>query len=121
MRADVGLPVLDTEADFGKFAVRVLENPKKYAGKQIFAASEYQTFPQMAADFTKATGEPVKIVRVSLDTVPVKELAENFEWYNKYGYYNGEQIDNDEFFGKDKPKLNNFGGWVERTGYRVPK
>ena len=120
-RADVGLPVLDTEADFGKFAVRVLENPKEYAGKHILVASEYQTIPQIAAAYTKVTGEPVKIVQVPLDTVPLKELTGMYEWWNKYGYYNGEVIDNDAFFGRNKPKLHNFGAWVERTGFRVPK
>ena len=121
LRADVGIPVIDTEADYGKFAVRVLENPKEYAGKHILVAAEYQTLPQFAADYTRISGEYVKVVPVPLDSVPIKFLQGMYRFMNEYGYYNGELIDNDAFFGKDKPKLNNFGGWVERTGFRVPK
>jgi len=120
-RADVGLPVLDTQEDFGKFAVVVLQNPQAYAGKHILAASEYQTAPQMVAEYTRITGEYVKIVPVPLHTVQLDELREMYQWWSEYGYYNGELIDNDAFFGKDKPKLNNFGDWIKRTGFRVPK
>jgi uncharacterized protein YbjT (DUF2867 family) len=121
LRADVGLPIIDTEADFGKFAVRVLHDPKAYSGKHILAASEYQTVPQIVADYTRVTGDHVRIVPIPLETVQLKEFREMFRFWNDYGYYNGEMIDHDAFFGKDKPKLHNFGGWVERTGFRVPK
>lgn len=119
-RADVGMPILDTEADFGKFALLALQNPEKFAGQKILAAAEYQTTPQLAADYTRVTGEKVKIVPVSPDTLPLKALQETHRWFNEYGYYNGELIDNDALFGEDKPKLNNFEGWLRRTGYKVP-
>ena len=120
-RADVALPVIDTEADFGKYVVKILENPKEYSGKCILAFAEYQTYYQIAKDYARVTGEPVKIVQVPLDSVTSKEVREMYRWFNDYGCFNGEHIDNDAFFGRDKPKLNNFGGWLERTGFRVPK
>ena len=121
LRADVGLPIIDVEADFGKYAMRVLQIPKEYAGRYILVAAEYQTVPQMAADYTRVNGEDIKIVRVPVDSVPVKEFQEMFKFINTYGSFNGELIDNDAFFGKDNPKLSNFGDWVKRSGYRVPK
>jgi len=120
-RADVGLPVIDTELDFGKFALLVLQNPQKFAGKHILAATEYQTIPQIVADYTRVTGEPIKITPVSLDSVEIKELQEMYKYWDHYGYYNGELIDNDALFGKDKPELHNFGDWLKRTGFKIPK
>ena len=121
LSADVEVPVIDVEADFGKFAMRVLQNPKEYAGKHILVASKYQTFPQIAEDYTRVTGESIKIVQVPVESVPVREFQEMFKFINKYGSFNGELIDNDEFFGKDKPKLNSFADYLERSGYRIPK
>jgi hypothetical protein len=119
-RADVALPVIDMDADFGKFVAPAFLDPKKFHYKDLLAAAEYITVSQMAAAYTEVTGERIKIIPIPFENLPIDELQVTAQLFSEYGYYVGEQLEpTHELYGPDF-KLNTFKDWLRDSGYKVP-
>jgi len=119
-RADVALPVIDIDADFGKFVAPVFLDPTKYHYKKILAATEYVTVGQMAAAYTDVTGENIAIIPIPIGDLPVAELRLTSLLFNQYGYYCGEHLEPTRLLYGDKLNLNSFKDWIRNTGFSVP-
>ncbi|KAK9388155.1 hscarg protein [Lipomyces mesembrius] len=70
IRADVALPVVDLDADFGKFVAPAFLDPAKFHYKKILAVAEYVTVGQMAAAYTDVTGANIAIVPIPIEDQP---------------------------------------------------
>lgn len=119
-RADVALPVIDLEADFGKFVAPAFIDPAKFHYKKVLAATEYITVAQMAAAYTDVTGEKIAVVPIAIEDLPMEELRETSLLFNQYGYYTGEQLEPTRLLYGDNLSLNTFKDWIIRTGFKVP-
>ena len=125
LRADVGLPIIDMEADFGLFVSPIFENPNKYIGKRILAAAAYMTVEQMASAYTKVTGEAVTISRASPEDMPLPdrvkaEIMRSVNSHNAIGFFNGEPLQPSHQLYDPPLKLTTFEQWLQRSHYRVP-
>jgi len=108
------LPVVDID-DSGIFVLAAFENKEKYNGQRILGASEYITFPQIGATYTKVTGKPFEYKPVSIDSVKPfvpEEILQTFEWFN-HGYYNNEDISENKTL---YPNLTTWEQYLKKTG-----
>ncbi|GFZ42459.1 hypothetical protein JCM24511_00174 [Saitozyma sp. JCM 24511] len=117
VRADVALPLIDIEEDFGKFVAPLFADPARFNGLDILAATEYLTVPQMVHIYERLSGTQVHLKRIDVSTVPVPELQATINLFNRYGYYVGELIEPSlalypsEAFGS-------FESWLKRVGFK---
>jgi len=116
IRADVALPVIDIDADFGQFVAPLFLDPARYNGAKILAAGEYLTVPQMAVAYTKVTGEKVTITRIAVESVGMEELKKTQQLFNAFGYYGGELLEPSHQL-YDHLKLHPFEDWLKRTKF----
>jgi uncharacterized protein YbjT (DUF2867 family) len=119
-RADVALPIIDIDADLGKFVVPAFLDPAKFHYKKTLAAAEYVTVGQMAAAYTDVTGENIAIVPMPIEDLPLEEIRETSILINQYGCYNGEHLEPTRLLYGDNLNLNSFKDWVRKTGFKVP-
>jgi uncharacterized protein YbjT (DUF2867 family) len=119
-RADVALPVIDIDADFGKFVAPVFLDPAKFHYKKVLAATEYVTVGQMAATYTDLTGENITIIPFPIEDLAVVELRQTSLLFNQYGYYCGEHLEPTRLLYGDKLNLNSFKDWIRNTRFKVP-
>ena len=76
-------------ADVGWFAARALEEPGKYAGREIAIAGDEQSVPEMTAAFRQVLGHRqwvAPIPKFLPGLVMPKEIASMFEWMGKRGF-----------------------------------
>ncbi|KAL7005767.1 hypothetical protein EMMF5_004682 [Cystobasidiomycetes sp. EMM_F5] len=119
VRADVALPLIDIEQDFGKFVAPLFADPSKFNGTKILAASEYLTVPQMADAFTAVTGEKVTFGHIPVSAVPVAELQATIKLFNAYGYYLGEFLEPTRELIPNLPGKGSFEAWLKRVNYQA--
>jgi len=91
LRSDVQVPYFDAEEDTGKAALEMFKNPAKWAGKSL-KTGVYSTVHDIAAAFTKATGQPARYVRLpdEMGKSWGAEIFDMFQLFNEFGYYGGE-------------------------------
>jgi uncharacterized protein YbjT (DUF2867 family) len=76
-------------ADIGAVAVRILEDPDRFAGKRFDLASDELTGNDVAAILSRVTGRPFTHFQVPLDVVRQslgEDGAKMAEWFNRVGY-----------------------------------
>jgi len=98
--ADSKIPVIDVEADYGKYVVGALEDGSI---ETVHAAPEYITPTQIVAGFAKATGKNVKFVRIpdeqlqaimsqARGEVLATHMIGMFRAFREAGYYCGADL-----------------------------
>ena len=76
-------------ADIGAVAVRLLENPARFAGKRFDLAGDDLTGNDVVAVLSRVTGRPFSYFEVPLDVVRQgfgEDGAKMYEWFNRVGY-----------------------------------
>jgi uncharacterized protein YbjT (DUF2867 family) len=117
VRADVGIAQFDV-SQTGLVIARMFNNPDKYSGKIVRAVGEYRSGPETAAAYERVTGEKARYVVLDMETFrkfAPADLADMYEWFNKYGYYNGATLYETK---QDFPELHTFEDLV-RSGFRL--
>jgi len=117
IRADVAIPLIDIELDFGQFVAPLFLNPSRYNGAKILASAEYLTVPQMAHTYERVSGEKVELRQIDVSTVPIAELQQTIKLFNRYGYYLGELIEPSHAL-YDNLKPHSFENWLRRSNFK---
>jgi uncharacterized protein YbjT (DUF2867 family) len=76
-------------ADIGAVAARVLEDPRRFAGKRFDLASDELTGNDVVAVLSRVTGRPFSYFQVPLEIVRQRmgqELVEMYQWFDRVGY-----------------------------------
>jgi hypothetical protein len=119
-RPDVAVPIIHIELDFGQFVVPLFKDPKRYLNAKVLAASEYITFGQIAQEYEAVTGEHMTVIEEATENVEIAELRHTYEFFNTYGYYNGESITKShQIYDKQDLKLHSFKQWMQFMKFKV--
>jgi len=100
LNADTKLPIIDIDADYGKYVVGALEDGTV---ETVHAAPEYITPAQMVEAFAKASGKKVVHTRVPDEQLEAiltqmrgevagKNLVAMFRAFREAGYYGGADL-----------------------------
>jgi uncharacterized protein YbjT (DUF2867 family) len=76
-------------ADIGAVAVRLLEDPDRFAGKRFDLGSDELTGNDVIAILSRVTGRPFTYFQVPLDVIRQRmgeEGAKMYEWFDRVGY-----------------------------------
>jgi uncharacterized protein YbjT (DUF2867 family) len=76
-------------ADIGAVAVRLLEDPGRFAGKRFDLASDDLTGDDIVAILSRVTGHPFTYFQVPLDVIRQRmgeDGAMMYEWFDRVGY-----------------------------------
>jgi len=76
-------------ADIGTVAVRLLEDPGRFAGKRFDLAGDDLTGNEVVAILSRVTGRPFTYFQVPLDLIRQRmgeEGAKMYEWFDRVGY-----------------------------------
>ncbi|OZJ01857.1 hypothetical protein BZG36_05336, partial [Bifiguratus adelaidae] len=101
-------------SDFGRAAVVLMDDPKKWQGRTVRLASDLISQNDAAAIFSKVTGKRFKYVEAAAHYAN-EELAAMFNYFNDHGYY-GRKPDETVPFTETKElgiKLTSFEEWVK--------
>jgi hypothetical protein len=93
-------PLIDADADMGKYVAAVLRNPTTHYEKQILAASDYYTPKRILSEFEEVTGRRANFVQVDAETYKsflppsmAQEMLENHLFIEEPGYYKGQSLE----------------------------
>ncbi|KAG0049982.1 hypothetical protein BGZ83_005220 [Gryganskiella cystojenkinii] len=91
------LPLIDTFADSGKWVATLVENPKKYDGQVVSAATRLYTLNEVVETISRVTGKTVKFREISPETyksflppAAAGPLTAMNEYDVEFGYYGPE-------------------------------
>lgn len=76
-------------ADIGAVAVRLLEDPGRFAGKRFDLGSDELTGNDVLAILSRVTGRPFTYFQVPLDVIRQRmgeDGAKMYEWFDRVGY-----------------------------------
>jgi uncharacterized protein YbjT (DUF2867 family) len=76
-------------ADIGAVAVRLLEDPGRFAGKRFDLAGDELTGDDVVAILSRVTGRPCTYFQVPLDVIRRRmgeDAAKMYEWFDRVGY-----------------------------------
>jgi uncharacterized protein YbjT (DUF2867 family) len=76
-------------ADIGAVAVRLLEDPRRFAGKRFDLASDELTGNDVVAILSRVTGRPFSYFQVPLDVIRQRmseDGAKMYEWFDRVGF-----------------------------------
>jgi len=76
-------------ADIGAVAVRLLENPDRFAGKRFDLGGDELTGNEVIAILARVTGRPFTYFQVPLDVIRQRmgeDGAKMYEWFERVGY-----------------------------------
>ena len=76
-------------ADIGAVAVRLLEDPGRFAGKRFDLAGDELTSNDVLAILTRVTGRPFSYFQVPLDVIRQRmgeDGAKMYEWFDRVGF-----------------------------------
>jgi uncharacterized protein YbjT (DUF2867 family) len=76
-------------ADNGAVAVRLLEDPARFAGKRFDLAGDELTGNDVVAILARVTGRPFTYFQVPMDVIRQRMGEENatmYEWFDRVGY-----------------------------------
>lgn len=108
MPADAPIPVFSADDDSGKFIKAILLNREKVLGKQIYAATDYNTPEQLVRGFQEVfpnAGKGAKFERMPDDVfksvmgqsgmpeLVQEEMLQNMRLMKEFGYYGGASLD----------------------------
>jgi uncharacterized protein YbjT (DUF2867 family) len=121
LRYDVAIPWFSPQ-NIGVAVLSALEDPDRWNHQIMRVASEYMTMQQATHILTEVTGRKFNFHRVSLsefekslgNKTPAAEVAHMFEFFNRYGYFNGEDL-------TPLPGLQSFREWFQTTKWRGPE
>ncbi|KAL4926829.1 NmrA/HSCARG family protein [Aspergillus undulatus] len=101
-------PLVDIDADMGKYVSIALKNPSKTTGSQILAAADYYTSTRILKEFEEVTGHKTRFVQVDNETYKGfmpgylgLEMLENHLFVEDPGYYNGRSLKESQDLLKD--------------------
>jgi len=104
--------------DFGPIVREMFEKFDEFKGKNVLAASEYLTMPEMLDIYTKVTGQKVHYDPAdSENAVENVEIRDTIKWFNQWGYYNKEDISEAR---KIYPVMKTFEQWMRATNFHFP-
>ncbi|SCV48783.1 probable NmrA family transcriptional regulator [Fusarium fujikuroi] len=93
-------PLIDADADIGKYVAAVLRDPATHYGKQILAASDYYTPKRILSEFEEVTGHRANFIQVDEETYKsflppsmAQEMLENHLFIEDPGYYKGHSLE----------------------------
>ncbi|PON28865.1 hypothetical protein TGAM01_v201973 [Trichoderma gamsii] len=93
-------PLIDIEADMGKYVVATIKERENVLGKQILAAADYYTPTRILAEFEEVTGRKANFVKLDADTFTSffpspfgVEMLENHLFIEEPGYFAGKSLD----------------------------
>ncbi|RKL41547.1 hypothetical protein BFJ72_g5439 [Fusarium proliferatum] len=96
-------PLIDADADIGKYVAAVLRDPATHYGKQILAASDYYTPKRILSEFEEVTGHRANFIQVDAETYKsflppsmAQEMLENHLFIEDPGYYKGQSLEASE-------------------------
>jgi uncharacterized protein YbjT (DUF2867 family) len=75
--------------DIGAVAVRLLEDPARFAGKRFDLASDEVSGNEVIGILSRVTGRPFTYFQVPLDVIRQRmgdDGAKMYEWFNRVGY-----------------------------------
>jgi uncharacterized protein YbjT (DUF2867 family) len=76
-------------ADIGAVGVRLLENPRRFAGKRFDLGSDELTGNDVVAILSRVTGRPFTYSQVPLDVIRQRmgeDGAKMYEWFDRVGF-----------------------------------
>jgi len=76
-------------ADIGAVAVRLLEEPGRFAGKRFDLGGDELTGNEVVAILSRVTGRPFSYFEVPLDVIRQRmgeDAVKMYEWFNRVGY-----------------------------------
>jgi uncharacterized protein YbjT (DUF2867 family) len=76
-------------ADIGAVAVRLLENPDRFAGKRFDLGGDELTGNEVIAVLSRVTGRPFTYFQVPIDVIRQRmgeDGAKMYEWFDRVGY-----------------------------------
>ncbi|KAL4785923.1 hypothetical protein BJX76DRAFT_323048 [Aspergillus varians] len=99
VKDDAKFPLIDIDADLGKYVATALKNPAKTQGSQILAATDYYTPTRILKEFEEVTGHKTQYIQVDSETYKGfmpgylgLEMLENHLFIEEPGYYNGRSL-----------------------------
>lgn len=128
MRGDTELPLIDVEADTGKWAVAVLMRPEKYEKKAICCAAELVTMDHICERIQEKTGKAIKYKQLPEDVfknvIPGnmgEVITEMSVLFRDYGYFGRDQKRLvEEGIQQAQGKLTTFEDFLEKVDYKLP-
>lgn len=87
------VPLVDAAGDTGKFVGAILADPEKYNGKTVCGAVRLYSMEEMAATFSKVTGQDVVYKQLSVEEFRARTpfaadlLIETLDYFQEFGYY----------------------------------
>lgn len=128
MRGNTELPLIDVEADTGKWAAAVLMSPEKYQKKAICCAAEFVTLDQICEKIGRKTGKAVSYKQlpeaVFKNFIPGnmgEVITEMSVLIRDYGYFGKDQKPLvEEGREQAEGKLTTFEEFLEKVNYTLP-
>ncbi|OBT51940.1 hypothetical protein VE04_06437 [Pseudogymnoascus sp. 24MN13] len=97
--SEAKFPLIDTEADIGKYVVAAIKNRTDVLGKQILAAADYYTPTRIISEFEEVTGKKGRFMPVDSETYKsflpesmAEEMLENHLFIEDPGYFAGQDL-----------------------------
>lgn len=127
LRPDSEIPFFDTN-DTGKFVGAILEEPEKFQGKILNAATGMYSFKTIAEKISKVSGKTVKYNQIPKDKfkeqipAPIAEdMTEMFQFLDKYNLY-GPQTKEKVQWGTQqvREELTTFDEFLRRNPLNLP-
>ncbi|KAJ3542811.1 hypothetical protein NM208_g3900 [Fusarium decemcellulare] len=92
-------PLIDIEADMGKYGIAAIKKRSEVLGKQILAAADYYTPTRIVSEFQDITGNKARFISVdtesyknSLPAPMADEMMENHWFIEDPGYFAGRSL-----------------------------
>ncbi|CBF77158.1 hypothetical protein AN4608.2 [Aspergillus nidulans FGSC A4] len=92
-------PLVDIEADLGKYVATALKSPSKTQGSRILAATDYYTPTRILKEFEEVTGHKTRFIQIDHETYKSfmpgyvgLEMLENHLFIEEPGYYLGQSL-----------------------------
>ncbi|KAL4789011.1 NmrA family transcriptional regulator [Aspergillus venezuelensis] len=122
VRPETNLPLIDPNADTGKFLEPVLEGPEGFVGRTLAAAQRLYTYEEVAEIMSRVLGKPVEYEVVSHEeytrNIPDtfgERLIEMSLYVEKYGYYGpGTEEAVSRTVASTREELTTFQGYMAR-------
>ena len=75
----------------------------------------------MANDYFIVRGEKITIQPIPISELPVIELQQTVGYFNRYGYYNGESLQetHNKYYDKNHFKFHSFQDWIKESGLKL--
>ena len=106
-------------ADIGAVAVRLLENPDRFAGRRFDLGGDELTGNEAIAVLSRITGRPFTYFQVPLDVIRQRmgeDGAKMYEWFDRVGYTFDRAALRREF---PEVPFHDFESWAKAQGWKT--